>query len=83
MNIYQVVKRPLVTERTNDQVENGIYTFEVDRQANKGQISGSHLKTIFSRGLTGLCGGLTTPCAVHPAKHAREEDAVLLGVHIR
>ncbi len=53
MNIYQVVKRPLVTERTNDQVENGIYTFEVDRAANKGQIREA-IETIFKVQVVGV-----------------------------
>ena len=38
MDIYQIIKRPLVTERTNDLTEEGIYTFEVSRDANKVQI---------------------------------------------
>jgi large subunit ribosomal protein L23 len=36
---YHVVKRPLVTEKNMARAENrGIYTFEVDRGANKVQI---------------------------------------------
>ncbi len=38
MDIYQIIKRPLVTERTSDLIEEGIYTFEVKREANKVQI---------------------------------------------
>ena len=38
MNKYQVIKRPLVTERSNELLEEGVYTFEVDRDANKVQI---------------------------------------------
>lgn len=38
MDKYQIIKRPLVTERTTDLIEQGIYAFEVDRSANKTQI---------------------------------------------
>lgn len=38
MNKYQIIKRPLVTERTSDMIEQGVYTFEVVRAANKVQI---------------------------------------------
>jgi len=38
MNKFQVIKRPLVTERSVDMAEQGIYSFEVDRTANKLQI---------------------------------------------
>ncbi len=39
MNPYQIVKRPLITEKTNVSKEAGnCYAFEVDRRANKIQI---------------------------------------------
>lgn len=38
MDKYQVIKRPLVTERTSELIDQGVYTFEVDRKANKSQI---------------------------------------------
>lgn len=38
MNKYQVIKRPLVTERTSELLEQGVYTFEVARDANKVEI---------------------------------------------
>lgn len=38
MDKYQVIKRPLVTERSNEMIESGVYTFEVERKANKVQI---------------------------------------------
>ncbi len=47
MNKYQVIKRPLVTERTNEMIEQGVYTFEVDRDANKMQIREA-VESIFS-----------------------------------
>jgi large subunit ribosomal protein L23 len=38
MNIYQVLKRPILTEKTDYQRDNNQYVFEVDRRANKLQI---------------------------------------------
>jgi len=35
---YQVIKRPIITEKTNIATGNSQYTFEVDRRANKAQI---------------------------------------------
>lgn len=39
MNLYDVIKRPLVTEKAEFLREQGIYAFEVDRRANKIQVS--------------------------------------------
>ena len=38
MHVYEVIKRPVDTEKTRYQAEDGQYTFEVDRQANKRQV---------------------------------------------
>ena len=38
MNIYQVLKRPILTEKTDYQRDANQYVFEVDRRANKLQI---------------------------------------------
>jgi large subunit ribosomal protein L23 len=38
MNIYQVLKRPILTEKTDYQRDANQYVFEVDRKANKLQI---------------------------------------------
>jgi len=39
MHPYEVLKRPIITEKTNRQSEEtGRYSFEVDRRANKLQI---------------------------------------------
>ena len=38
MNSYDVVKRPIITEKSMKLVESGKYTFEVDRRANKTEI---------------------------------------------
>ena len=39
MDKYQVVKRPIVTEKTTKLAEMYTYTFEVDRNANKIEIA--------------------------------------------
>ena len=38
MNMYQVLKRPILTEKSDFQRDENQYVFEVDRQANKHQI---------------------------------------------
>ena len=38
MNIYQVLKRPILTEKSDFQRDDNQYVFEVDRKANKLQI---------------------------------------------
>lgn len=38
MDKYQIVKRPIVTEKTTKLSEQNKYTFEVDRNANKIEI---------------------------------------------
>jgi large subunit ribosomal protein L23 len=38
MNVYQVLKRPILTEKTDFQRDDNQYVFEVDRKANKLQI---------------------------------------------
>jgi large subunit ribosomal protein L23 len=38
MHIYEILKRPLITEKSNVMTEFGQYVFEVDRRANKAQI---------------------------------------------
>ncbi|HAL62713.1 MAG TPA: 50S ribosomal protein L23 [Chloroflexi bacterium] len=38
MDKHEVLRRPIVTEKTTMQSEQGMYTFEVDRRANKLQV---------------------------------------------
>ncbi len=38
MNIYEVIRRPVVTEKNTMQMAQNKYTFEVDRGANKLEI---------------------------------------------
>ncbi len=38
MHIYQVLKRPILTEKTDLQRDDNQYVFEVDRRANKLQV---------------------------------------------
>ena len=47
MHVYDVLKRPLVTEKTTMQSEVGQYTFQVDRRANKMQVKDA-VETAFS-----------------------------------
>jgi large subunit ribosomal protein L23 len=46
MNIYEVLKRPILTEKTDYQRDSQQYVFEVDRRANKHQIKQA-VETIF------------------------------------
>jgi large subunit ribosomal protein L23 len=46
MNIYEVLKRPILTEKTDYQRDENQYVFEVDRQANKLQIKQA-VETLF------------------------------------
>ena len=45
METYEVLRRPIVTEKTTMQIEEGFYTFEVDRRANKLQVKEAVEKT--------------------------------------
>ncbi len=46
MNMYQVLKRPILTEKSDYQRDENQYVFEVDRQANKHQIKEA-VETLF------------------------------------
>jgi large subunit ribosomal protein L23 len=46
MNVYQVLKRPILTEKSDYQRDDNQYVFEVDRQANKLQIKEA-VETLF------------------------------------
>jgi large subunit ribosomal protein L23 len=46
MNVYQVLKRPILTEKTDFQRDDNQYVFEVDRKANKHQIKEA-VETLF------------------------------------
>jgi large subunit ribosomal protein L23 len=46
MNLYQVLKRPVLTEKSDYQRDDNQYVFEVDRSANKHQIKEA-VETIF------------------------------------
>ena len=36
---YEIIKRPIITEKTTKLAEAGVYTFEVDKNANKIEIA--------------------------------------------
>ncbi len=38
MHTYEILKRPMITEKNNRLASEGQYVFEVDRRANKAQI---------------------------------------------
>ena len=44
---YEIIKRPIITEKTTKLAETGVYTFEVDKKANKIEIA-SAIQTIFN-----------------------------------
>jgi large subunit ribosomal protein L23 len=46
MNVYQVLKRPILTEKTDLQRDEHQYVFEVTRRANKHQIKEA-VETLF------------------------------------
>jgi large subunit ribosomal protein L23 len=50
---YQVIKRPVITEKSNIATANNQYTFEVDRRANKTQIREA-VEHIFSVDVLGV-----------------------------
>jgi large subunit ribosomal protein L23 len=50
---YQVIKRPVITEKSNIATANNQYTFEVDRRANKPQIQEA-VEHIFNVNVVGV-----------------------------
>ncbi|MDY2987122.1 MAG: 50S ribosomal protein L23 [Peptoniphilus sp.] len=46
MNYYDIIKKPIVTEKSMDLIENGKYTFEVDKHATKTEIRAA-VETVF------------------------------------
>jgi large subunit ribosomal protein L23 len=53
MNVYQVLKRPILTEKTDYQRDNNQYVFEVDRRANKLEIKDA-VQTLFDVEVTAV-----------------------------
>lgn len=53
MNVYQVLKRPILTEKSDFQRDDNQYVFEVARQANKLQIKEA-VETIFDVRVTAV-----------------------------
>ncbi|MBU6145396.1 MAG: 50S ribosomal protein L23 [Paenibacillaceae bacterium] len=37
-NVHDLIRRPIITESTSEEIVNNIYFFEVDKQANKAEI---------------------------------------------
>jgi large subunit ribosomal protein L23 len=44
MNIYSIIKQPIVSEKAYELAKQGKYTYEVDKSANKYQIIGAFKK---------------------------------------
>lgn len=54
MHPYEILKRPVITEKSNFQVDVlGQYTFEVDRRANKKQVKEA-VETVFGVTVEGV-----------------------------
>ncbi|EFI41416.1 MULTISPECIES: 50S ribosomal protein L23 [Peptoniphilus] len=60
MNAYDIIRRPIVTEKSMDQMEHGKYTFEVSKDATKAEIKraveevfGVKVKTINTMNMRG------------------------------
>lgn len=64
MHTYEVIKRPIDTEKTRYQTEDGKYTFEVDLRANKHQVKEA-VEKIFDVGV------LSVNIISMPAKRGR------------
>ena len=46
-SVYDVIKRPIITEKSSTLAEKLVYTFEVDKDANKVEIKNA-IETIFN-----------------------------------
>jgi len=54
MHLYEVIKRPIITEKTQYlAAQHGQYTFEVDRRANKTQVKRA-VETIYGVRVVGV-----------------------------
>lgn len=60
MNVYQVLKRPIMTEKSDYQRDDNQYVFEVDRRANKVQIKEA-VQTVFDVEVTAVNTMLMKP----------------------
>lgn len=72
MHTYEVIRRPIITEKSQDQVDFlGQYTFEVDRRANKHQVKAA-VEEIFDVDVTAV------NLLVVPAKRGRYGNRVVV-----
>lgn len=74
LHLYDVIVRPVVTEKANINAESKQYTFEVARKANKIQIKEA-VEIIFDVDV------LSVNTMVMPAKRARRGRRVYLRTH--
>jgi len=47
MNLHDIIRRPLITEKATDLQQQDRYVFEIDRSANKVQVKGA-VEKVFS-----------------------------------
>lgn len=53
MHIYQVLKRPVITEKNTDLMEQNKYVFEIEKKANKAQVKAA-VEKAFDVTVTGV-----------------------------
>jgi len=77
MHPYEILKRPVITEKSNFQSDIlGQYTFEVDRRANKKQVKEA-VETVF--GVTVECVRVINMPAKRVRRYGRREVVRKIG----
>ncbi|MBN2503996.1 MAG: 50S ribosomal protein L23 [Bacilli bacterium] len=79
MDKYQVIKRPIVTEKSTKLVESRKYTFEVDKNANKIQIKDA-IEAIFNVKVTKVNVVNSLPKAKRVGQYSGFKPAVTKAV---
>ncbi len=79
MDKFQVIKRPIVTEKTTKLVESRKYTFEVDKNANKIQIKEA-IEAIFNVKVTKVNVVNSLPKAKRVGQYSGFKPAVTKAV---
>ena len=50
MSPYDIIIKPIITEASMDNIDRGVYTFKVDRRANKSEIKKA-IEVVFGEGV--------------------------------
>ncbi|MBN2697047.1 MAG: 50S ribosomal protein L23 [Bacilli bacterium] len=79
MDKYQIIKRPIVTEKSTKLVESRKYTFEVDKNANKIQIKDA-IEAIFNVKVTKVNVVNSLPKAKRVGQYSGFKPAVTKAV---